>query len=49
VRLRLPEATTAKAVRLLVAGATPAFRESPGSLEVTVPSIRAHEVIAVDL
>ena len=49
VRVRLPEGTAAKAVRLLVAGATPAFRESPGCLEVTVPSIRAHEVIAVDL
>jgi hypothetical protein len=49
VRVRLPEGTAAKAVRLLVAGATPAFREAPGSLEVTLPSIRAHEVIAVDL
>jgi hypothetical protein len=35
-------------VRLLVDGSTPAVRESDGWLELTVPGIRAHEVVAVD-
>ncbi len=49
VRLRLPEGLRAKAVRLLVAGTTPTVRESPGRLELVVPSVLAHEVVAVDL
>jgi hypothetical protein len=36
-------------VHLLVAGTSAPIREAAGWLEVTVPSIRAHEVIAVDL
>ena len=49
VRLRLPEGARAKGVQLLVAGTSAPIRESGGWLEITVPSIRAHEVIAVDL
>lgn len=49
VRVRLPERARAKGVRLLVAGTSAPVRESAGWLGLTVPSIRAHEVIAVDL
>ena len=49
VRVRLPERSRAKGVRLLVAGAAPPFRESGGWLELAVPQVRAHEVVAVDL
>jgi len=49
VRVRLPDGLGAKAVRLLVAGAAPAFTAAGGWLEVTVPSIAAHEVVAVDV
>jgi hypothetical protein len=49
VKVRLPEGRQARRVRLLVAGATPAFGESGGRLTVTVPSVLDHEVLAVDL
>ncbi len=49
VRLRLPDGLPAKALHLLVAGATPPFRQSGEWLELSVPSILAHEVVAVDL
>jgi hypothetical protein len=49
VRIRLPAGTRPTRVRLLVSGAAPPLRGSAGWLEVVVPSIRAHEVIAVDL
>jgi hypothetical protein len=49
VRVRLPDGLQAKRVHLLVPGRTPAFRQSSGWLETAVTSIRAHEVIAVDL
>jgi hypothetical protein len=49
VRLKLPEGRRARRVRFLVSGATPAFRQSGGWIEVAVPSIKAHEVVAVDL
>jgi hypothetical protein len=49
VHVRLPEGSRAKRVQLLVAGTSASIRESAGWLEVTVPSIRAHEVVAVDL
>ena len=49
VRVRLPAKHVPRAVRLLVAGTTPAFRHEGGVLEVTVASILAHEVVAVDL
>jgi hypothetical protein len=47
--VRMPDGARAKGVRLLVAGTTPTVRESQGWLELAVPSIRAHEVVAVDL
>jgi len=49
VRVRVPDGLRAKQVRLLVAGTTPPFRQSSEWLETTVPSVRAHEVVAVDL
>lgn len=49
VRARLPDNLQAKAVRLLVAGTTPVFRQTGEWLEVTVPSITAHEVVAIDV
>ena len=49
VRVRVPDGLRARQVRLLVAGTAPAFRQSGEWLETTVPSIRAHEVVAVDL
>jgi hypothetical protein len=49
VRVRLPEGERSRGVRLLVANRVPAARESAGWMEVSVPTILAHEVIAVDL
>jgi hypothetical protein len=49
VRLRLPDGVRARSVRLLVSGGSPAFRQSGPWLELTVPGIRIHEAVAVDL
>jgi hypothetical protein len=49
VRLRMEPGRRPKAVRLLVSGATPAFQLKDGWLELGVPSVLAHEVVAVDL
>ena len=49
VRLRLPEGKRAAKVQFLVSGGTPAVQRSAGAITLTVPSIRDHEVIAVDL
>ena len=49
VRIRLPEGINARGVKLLVAGTAPQFRQGGGWIEVAVPQILAHEVVAVDL
>jgi hypothetical protein len=49
VRLRLPAGTTAKTVRLLAAGTSPRVARSGAILDITVPSVLDHEVVAVDL
>jgi hypothetical protein len=49
VRLHLPDGLKAGSVRLLVAGTTPEHSEAGGWLEVTIPSIAAHEVVAIDV
>jgi len=49
VTIRVPEAKTARGVRLLVSGQTPKYAQSAGSLTVTVPSISDHEVVAIGL
>jgi hypothetical protein len=48
VRVRLPDGVTVRGARLLVAGTAAAFRRSGGWIEVDVPSIAAHEVVALD-
>jgi hypothetical protein len=48
VRVRLPDGKKARSVRLLVADAAASLRQTGEWLEVTVPSILAHEVVAVD-
>ena len=48
VRVRLPAGATVRGVRLLVGATVPATRRDGEWLEVTVPSIRDHEVVAVD-
>jgi hypothetical protein len=49
VRVRLPDGLKARAVRLLVANRTPESRQTGEWLEVTVPSVLDHEVVAVDV
>ena len=49
VRLRLPDGTQAKKVRLLAADKAPRAEHSGQYLSVTVPSILDHEVVAIDL
>ena len=49
VRVRLPDGLRAGSVRLLVAGGTPDHRQTGEWLDVSVPSITAHEVIGIDL
>ena len=49
LRVRLPDGLRAKRLRLLVGGTDLPVRQSGESLQATVPSILAHEVVAVDL
>ena len=49
VKVRLPEGKDARKVQLLVAGSVPRVERGNGELVVTVPSILAHEVVAIDL
>jgi hypothetical protein len=49
VKLRLPEGVRPRRVQLLVAGVIPRTEEAAGSLVVTVPTVRDHEVVAVDV
>jgi hypothetical protein len=48
VRVRLPK-VRAKHVTLLVARTSPAFHQAGEWLEVVVPSIAEHEVVAIDV
>ncbi|MGH9661567.1 MAG: hypothetical protein ACRD96_23670, partial [Bryobacteraceae bacterium] len=48
-RVRLPRGKRARAVHLLVSGASPRFQESGSFVEVGIPSIGLHEVLAIDL
>jgi hypothetical protein len=49
VRMRLPSGLRARAVQLMVAKTKPGYRQEGEWLEVTVPSIAEHEMIAVDV
>jgi hypothetical protein len=49
VRLRLPTGKTLAAVKLLVSGTQPDFSKTAGAVEVQVPSVGLHEVVAFDL
>jgi len=49
VRVRLPQGKKPKQVQLLVSGKPVRAEEAGGYLAVTVPSILAHEVVAIDL
>ena len=49
VRLRIPKGSRPKAMRLLAADETVTAQMSDDYLEITVPSILDHEVVAIDL
>ena len=49
VRVRLPAGVRAKTVKLLVANTTRPFSQNGEWLEVTVPSILGHEVVAIEV
>jgi hypothetical protein len=49
VRVKIPGGRRPSGVRFLVSGGQPVFRQTGNTLEVEVPSIGLHEVIAVDL
>jgi hypothetical protein len=49
LRIRLPDGATAKKVHLLVGDRPPAIAAWRGYIDVTVPAILDHEVVAVDL
>jgi hypothetical protein len=49
VRVRLPAGATARTLRLLVTGTFPDFSQNAGWVELTVPSIAIHEVVAIDI
>jgi hypothetical protein len=49
VRIRLPEGKRAKKVQLLVGKQPPGVEEKEARLNVIVPSILDHEVVAIDL
>ncbi|HUG12550.1 MAG TPA: ThuA domain-containing protein [Opitutaceae bacterium] len=49
VRMQIPDGATVRGVKFLVGGQSPAIRQDRRWLEVTVPSILDHEVVAVDL
>ncbi len=49
VRIRVPQGTKVKKVRLLVGDQTPKHQSRDGIVSLTIPSILGHEVVALDL
>ena len=49
VHVRLPVGRSAKRIQLLAAGQTPQFQTDGSNLEIIVPSVLDHEVVAIDL
>jgi len=48
VRVRIPQGRQIASVRLLVRGARPRYRTSGSAIEIEVPPIELHEVVALD-
>ena len=48
-RIRVPDGRRVRKAHFLVSGKTPVYREAGGVVNLTVPSIDLHEVIALDL
>ena len=49
LRLKLPEGRSAKGIQLLVGGGEPRITRTGQWVEITMPSIDVHEVVAIDL
>ena len=49
VRVMLPDARPVRAVHLLRAGGTAAFKQTERTIEVVVPSVGLHEVVALEV
>jgi len=49
VSIRLPQGMKAGKVKLLVSNHSPQVRQTNGTVTLTIPSIRDHEVVAIDL
>jgi Hypothetical glycosyl hydrolase 6/Beta-galactosidase trimerisation domain len=49
VTVRIPQGKKPAKVKLLVSAHVPQIRQSNGAISLTIPSIRDHEVIAIDL
>jgi hypothetical protein len=49
VTIRLPAGARPRRIQLLVAGTAPGVDEARGTVTVVVPSVRDHEVVAIDL
>jgi hypothetical protein len=49
VAIRIPSGAKVRNVKFLVSGNAPQHRASNGLIQLTVPSIRDHEVVAIDL
>lgn len=49
VSIRLPEGARARKAQLLVSGGATRTREANGAIELTIPSVLDHEVVAIDL
>ena len=49
MRVKLAAGAKASRVHLLVSDRTPRVEETPGYVDVTVPAILEHEVVAIDL
>jgi hypothetical protein len=49
VKLNLPESVEVKRVRLLASDITPSIKNEATTVTVSVPSIRDHEVVAIEI
>ena len=49
VTIRIPQGRKVTAVRLLVSGGKASVRSANNVLELTIPSVGLHEVVAIDM